>query len=114
MREKAESKAEKQSNYYLACLWAENHINETFNAKIYKFCEDYMVVKYNTVEMTLPYEILGKRFATKKNETILVNKDTGEKYNLGEEIPISIAQVNKEDREIYVAPVLQNIQEKSV
>ena len=112
-REKSAVKAERQSDYYLACLWAENHINQTFKARIYKFDGQSMVVKYNTVEMTLPYEALGGRMVVKKNGLMLVDKATMKKYYLGEEIPVTIIDVDKESREIFASPVLENIEEKS-
>ena len=112
-RERAAVKAERQSDYYLACLWAENHMNQTFKARIYKFDGKSMVVKYNTVEMTLPYEALGGRLVSKKNGLMLVDKTTMKKYYLGEEIPVTIVDVDKESREIIVTPTLENINEKS-
>ena len=72
-----------------------------------------MVVKYNTVEMTLPYEALGGRMVVKKNGLMLVDKTTMKKYYLGEEIPVTIIDVDKESREIFASPVLENIEEKS-
>ena len=112
-REKAATRAEKQSDYYLACLWAENHMNQIFNARIYRFNSDSITLKYNTVEMTLPYEILGGRMAIKQNGLLLVDKRSMKKYFLGEEIPVTIFGVDKESREICVSPVLQDINEKS-
>lgn len=113
-REKSAVKAERQSNYYLACLWAENHINQSFNTRIYRFDQDGMIVKYNTIEMTVPYEILGGKMVAKQNGTMLLDKTTMKKYYLGEEMQVTIFDIDKESREIFVAPLLENINEKSV
>lgn len=109
-REKAEAKAEKQSNYFLDCLWAEKHQNETIEAVVYNFKGESVVLKYNTVELLLPLSQIGESFIEKNNGFTLIERTTKQKISVGDKIKIRIDKIDKNRREIFVCSDKEEIE----
>lgn len=98
-REKAENDAERLSDKFLACLWAEEHIGKTFDGIIYKISQDAVVVKKDAIFVEIPYYILnagGKHnFVGLQNKISIIDTKTNTILKVGGKYSFKIAKVDK-------------------
>ena len=92
--------AEIESNNLMNAIWAENHIGEKFEAKIFGIEATRIVVKFGLVTSNIPmYEFnkLGYKYVS--NSRILLRRD-GKKLKITDNIPIIIKNADRTKREI--------------
>ena len=107
-REKAENDAERLSDKFLASLWAEDHIGQTFEGMIYKFARDALVIKKDAIFIEIPYFILndnGKhKFVMTQDKLGMVDCNTYKKITIGDKFAFQIGKVDKVNYTIFGYP----------
>ena len=103
-REKNAKDSEVESNKFMYTMWAENQINKELEGQIFDFTQNGVIIKYNLVEVFIPYSNFDKittgGYKLNKTNTIILNKLTGKKYKIGDNIKFKIVSANKTDRTI--------------
>ena len=92
--------AEIESNNLMNAIWAENHIGEKFEAKIFDIEPTKVVVKCDLIMFNIPmheFNRMGYKCDVKKQE--LVRYD-GTKLKITDNIPIVIKKADRTKREI--------------
>lgn len=92
-------RAERESNRYLSCLWAENHIGETKTGTIIWFEDNNVVIRHKTIDILYPLDI--HNIDSVNEETNTINLKNGKKLTLGDTINFEITNVNRNTRTIY-------------
>ncbi len=107
-REKAENDAERLSDKFLASLWAEDYIGQTFEGMIYKFARDALVIKKDAIFIEIPYFILndnGKhKFVMTQDKLGMVDCNTYKKITIGDKFAFQIGKVDKVNYTIFGYP----------
>lgn len=105
------SKAEKESDKYLCCLWAENHLNEVFNGYITRVEPAQIIVRHKGITVQIPTYLLKNgnksNFVLSNDGQSLKDKNSNNVYNIGDYINFKIAEINKEDYTIFATDDLQ-------
>lgn len=115
-QEKQATMAERQSDSYLACLWAQNHQNEIFNATVTRILPVGLGVKYKTIKMIVPFSALpnandGSYVLSKDSLSVKHNK-TNNRISLGDKLPLKIGKVDISNYVIFATTDLENIDEQ--
>ena len=119
LQEKKADDAEIESDEYLACLWAKEHINETLDGYISQI--DGSFVKVMTSNGTVPVLIYASKLQDEAGDGFKISKDNmslvgkNNKYTLGETIKFKIRDVDLETRTIFGSnkPTLLETEEDS-
>lgn len=89
VQERLANSAEQKSNSLLFAMWASEHIDETFKAKVYREAENGIIVKVKEhIEMFVP------------NNT-LIEKGAPKKYKIGNDILVKITAIDKKSYKIF-------------
>lgn len=105
--------AERESNKLMQAIWAEEHIGEVFNGKIFDIMDDGIIVKDGLVEMYIPITDLSfgtsKVFTPNNTYTKLIDRKSKFEYNIGDKIKFKIISADRTNRKITATTDLQKI-----
>lgn len=105
LQEKKADWAERESDSYLACMWAQNHLNEEMKGYISQIGKDFIKIMTanGTVPVSVPYSKLKnpshERYKITQNGMALQGKDIT--YKLGNITKFRICDVDLETRMIF-------------
>lgn len=103
-REKCAIMSEKESHELMYTIWAENHINEEIQGQIYDFNDKALIVKHDSVLITVPYSSINKSKRYNKPticKTSIKFKE-GFSLNIGDKINVKILSTDRLNRVINV------------
>lgn len=112
-RELEAQNAERESNKLMAAIWAEDHIGEIFNGKIFEIMDDGVIVKDGLVEMFIPMGDLtfgtSRRLAPNDTYTKLIDSKSKFEYCIGDKLKFKIIDANRTTRKITATTDLQKV-----
>ncbi|MGN1212543.1 MAG: RNB domain-containing ribonuclease, partial [Christensenellales bacterium] len=111
------SKAEKESDKFLCCLWAEKHLDEVINGYIVNVSPAQIVVRHKGVTMQIPSLLLknglNAEYVLSNDLQTLKDKNSNAVYRVGDYIDFKIAQVDKSNYTIFGTADFELKNEKS-
>lgn len=106
-QEKKAVKAERESDKFLCCMWAKNHLEEVFNGYITKVELSRVYVRYKGVVVEVPTTMLknGQKanYVLGNDLQSLTDKKTGKTYRVGDYVDFKISHVNEVSHTIYAS-----------
>ncbi len=99
-QERQADKAEIESNQFLACLWAKNHIGEEKEGTIIWFSSDYLTIRHNAIDIQVP---LFEDFVTSQDGLSIEFTNSSKQLKLGEKVKFRLDSVDIENREIVAS-----------
>ena len=105
--------AERESNKLMEAIWAEEHVGEVFNGKIFDIMDEGIIVKDGLVEMFIPMSDLtygtSRRLTPNDTYTKLIDPRTKFEYAIGDSMKFKIVSADRETRKITATTDLEKV-----
>lgn len=104
-QEKKAGKAENESNKYLCCLWAKNHLNKVISGYVTRVEPAQIVVRHKGLEVQIPTYLLkngaNSNYQLSKDLMSLKDKHSNTTYTIGDSVDFKIADIDKNNYTIF-------------